>query len=78
MFCLALRKTKCKGVRALGADLTSSNSIILTFEIKLKIIWGKYCFVFEFFVPLQCQSMRTAGEPLKEKIARFKSRNCAH
>ena len=52
MFCLALRKTKCKGVRALGADLTSSNSTILTFEIKLKIIWGKYCFVFEFFVPL--------------------------
>ena len=69
MFCLALRKTKCKGVRALGIDLTSSNSTILTFEIKLKIIWGKYCFVFEFFVPLQCQN-NEAGETA------FKDKNC--
>ena len=45
---------------------------------KSKIKKKKACNPSEFFVPLQCQSMRTAGEPLRVKIARFKSRNCAH
>ena len=47
----------------------SSFASFLTFEINLKIIGGKYCFVFEFFVPLQCQN-NEAGE------AAFKEKNC--
>ena len=33
--------------------------VILTFEIKTKIIAGNYCFASENFVPLHCQRKKT-------------------
>ena len=45
---------------------------------KSKIKYEKACFVSEFFVPLQCQNEHGRDARLRIKIARIKSRNCAH
>ena len=45
---------------------------------KSKIKSKKACKYAEFFVPLQCQMKELKTGPLRIKIARFKSRNCAH
>ena len=52
--------------------------VFLTFENKSEIKHEKACISQEFFVPLHCQNESRRGRPLKIKIARLKSRNCAH
>ena len=55
-----------------------SNGAILTFQNKSKIKSEKACFASENFVPLHCQIEEVDRRSLRVKIARFKSRNCAH
>ena len=55
-----------------------SNGAILTFQNKLKIKSEKACFASENFVPLHCQTESGIDARLRIKIARVKSRNCAH
>jgi len=45
---------------------------------KSKIKPEKAWFAFDFFVPLHCQIEEADRRSLRIKIARFKSRNCAH
>jgi len=52
--------------------------VILTFENKSEIKQEKPCISLEKFVPLHCQYERTQAAVLRIKIARLKSRNCAH
>ena len=47
-------------------------------EKKSKIIGGNYCFVSDLLLPLHCQIEEAERRHLRVKIARFKSRNCAH
>ena len=49
-------------------------SVILTFEINLE----KACKYAEIFVPLHRQKMKRQRWRLGRKIARIKSKNCAH
>ena len=47
-------------------------------ENKSEIFLKKACNYAENFVPLHCQKMKLRRRPLRIKIARIKSRNCAH
>ena len=55
-------------------------TLLLDFNIsnKIRIKSRLRCLSHDFFVPLYCQNERALAAALRIKIARFKSRNCAH